>query len=200
MKGKMDPSSARRGTQRHRKKTVVVAPEWSGAITPHQATTVPLPKALPRRKAIKDLWQVLLQEISHQGMLRAADIPTIEALCVAIIRHREAGMHIRKYGMMIERPAVFDESGNRLQREIAPTPNPFLRQERDAALLIDRLSQRFGLSPESRIRLDLLKLAGTSMLGALRRELDRTVADEMGEVVDGDVIDVDDDDAGADVV
>jgi hypothetical protein len=88
-------------------------------------------------------------------------------------------MYIRKYGMVIERPAVFDEAGHRIQREILPTPSPFLRQERDAALLIDRLSQRFGLSPESRIRLDLLKLAGTSMLGQLRREIDRAADEEL---------------------
>ncbi len=200
MKGRTDPAAHRRGTAGYRKPTEIVPAEWSGAMTPTEALAVPVPRALPKTKAVKQLWHVLLQEAAYAGGLRQGDLPSLEALCAAVVRHREAGMMIKKYGMMIGRPAVYDGAGNKIKGEMRPTVNPFLRQERDAAILIDRLAQRFGLSAESRIRLDLQKIVG--MRGVddfLNRELARVV-DEAVSVVEFDadgMVEIEDDDDGS---
>lgn len=187
MKGrKPDPKAARRGTSHHgvvKRETPAPAP-YSGAIVPQDALRIPPPRQLPRTKAVKELWAAILQEVARHE-LRVGDLPLIEALCVAKYRHAEAGAYIRKHGAVIfeEVPAKFDEYGNLVTpaTTIGPLKNPMLKEERDQAVLYDRLAQRLGLSPESRIRMDLMQVAGASLLVSLRKELDEVVA----KTVDG---------------
>jgi len=175
-----DPRSARRGTSHYRQPTDIAPVEFSGAITPEQAAHVSLPAVLPKTKAVKALWRVILEEVARHE-LRAADLPAVEALVVAKVRHTEAGMYVKKHGLMIYEPPVFDEDGNVVSEGVGPTKNPMLKVEREQALVYDRLAQRLGLSPEARIRLDLLQVSGASLLRTLRKNLDEAAAAEADE-------------------
>jgi hypothetical protein len=63
---KPDPAAAARGTAHHETKPARLAPlQYSGAIAPAQTSRIPLPKGLPRTKALRTLWQQLLQEIAR---------------------------------------------------------------------------------------------------------------------------------------
>lgn len=190
---KPDPKAADRGTARHRKSTEIAPVEYSGAITSQQAWQLRPPSAVPQTKAVKQLWHTILQEVARHE-LRAGDMPLIEAMFVAKVRHAQAGAYIKKHGAIIHeiKPAEFDECGNELQPclVIGPMKNPMLKEERDQAMLYDRLAQRLGLSPESRIRLDLMQIAGASLLGSLRKSLDELEDDEdEGDVIDAELDD-----------
>jgi P27 family predicted phage terminase small subunit len=174
MKGRTDPRAARRGTAgHHRKPTDIVPASLSGSITQHQATEVPLPRSVPHTKAAKDLWRTILTEVARHE-LRAGDLPLIEAMFVAKVRHMQAGAHVKKNGVMVEQVLFVTDDGTPVVREIV---NPMLRVEREQALVYDRLAQRLGLSPEARIRLDLMQIAGATLLGSLRKSLEE-LADE----------------------
>ena len=190
MKGrKPSAAAARRGTANERKPTAIAPLEYSGAIAAPHAALVPLPRQLPRTKAVKALWCTILQEVARHE-LRDGDLPLIEALCVAKVRHAQAGAYVKKFGLIIERPAVFDEDGNCIQEAVGPVKNPLLKEERDQAMLYDRLAQRLGLSPESRIRLNLMQIAGATLLGSLRRSMNEAVDAELDGIIEAEAIDI----------
>jgi P27 family predicted phage terminase small subunit len=192
---KPDPGAARRGTARHRKSTDIVPVELSGAIAGEQTALIRPPRTVPQTKAVKELWQVLLGEVARHE-LRAGDLPLLEAMFVAKVRHAQAGAYVRKHGPIIhiEEPPEYDETGQLVRPAvtIGPMKNPMLKEERDQAALYDRIAQRFGLSPEARIRLDLMQIAGASLLGSLRKSLDevaRTGTAAPGdEVIDAEIV------------
>jgi len=169
MKGrKPDPAAARRGTSHHGTKTAELAPiEYSGAISARQALALRLPQALPHTKAVRELWQQIVLEVARHE-LRAGDLLTAESLAIAKYRQLQAGLFVKKYGIMIRGPH-------------GPMKNPMLKEERDQALVADRLLQRLGLSPEARLRMNLIQVAGLSMLGVLRKELDASVEADMAQ-------------------
>jgi P27 family predicted phage terminase small subunit len=182
---KREPGAAARGTQHHASKPVQIAPlAYSGAISPQRALTIPLPRALPRTKAARELWQVILQGLAGHD-LRAEDMPLIEALVVAKWRHSEASAFVKKYGPMIKGPKG------------TPVRNPMLKEERDQAMLYDRLAQRFGLSLESRVRLELMRISGTSLLSCLRAELDAAVDEQLDAVIEAEAIESGSEDEGS---
>ena len=115
------------------------------------------------------MWRNLCAEVARTD-LRPGDVPLLEALVVAKVRHTSAGMLIKKHGFFVETPYGLQK-------------NPALAEERQCAILYDRLAQRLGLSPESRVRLNLMAIAGVSMLGSLRTMLDESVEAEMGDVM-----------------
>jgi phage terminase small subunit len=187
MKGrKPDPKAPKRGTARHRKTTAIVPVEYSGAITPTQAAAIPLPTVLPRTQAVLRLWCDLLREVARTE-LRVGDLPGLESICVAAYRKGQAGRDIKRNGIWIDQVLFVDESGVALTKRIK---NPMLKEERDQAMLLDRLSQRFGFSPESRVRLKLMELAGDAIGVSLSRELEGLVSDRMARVhkVDGEYV------------
>jgi P27 family predicted phage terminase small subunit len=173
---KPDPGAARRGTARHRKTTEITPFEHSGAITPERASELRPPRSVPQTKAVKELWRMLLAEIARHE-LRAGDLPLVEAMFTAKVRHSQAGAHVKKYGLMAEQVLYVTEDGVPVVRQVV---NPMLRVERDQAMLYDRLAQRLGLSPEARIRLDLMQIAGATLLGSLKKSLEE-IADEEPE-------------------
>ena len=174
---KPDPAAAARGTSHHASKPAHLAPlEYSGAVAPAQVLQIPLPKGLPRTKALKMLWQQILHEIARTE-LRAADLPLIESLLIAAYRRTQATLLVAQLGVLVRGPN-------------GPVLNPALKEERNQALLYDRLAQRVGLSLESRVRLRLMEIAGSSMLAALAREAEESTAAALEGVVliDGRVV------------
>jgi P27 family predicted phage terminase small subunit len=181
MKGrKPDPGAAKRGTAHEHKPTEIAPVEFSGAIAVGQVIEVPVPRALPKTKAVRQLWYTILGEVARHE-LRVGDLPLIEAMCVAKYRHGQAGLYVKKHGPIVETP-------------FGPAKNPMLKEERDQAQLYDRLAQRLGLSPESRIRLDLMQIAGATMLGSLHKQVGELVENDLGpgEVIEGECVEVDD--------
>ena len=179
MKGrKPDPEAAAHGTSHHGAKTAVLAPvEYTGAVTVANAAEWPLPAAMPRSKVAKALWQGLVCEVARHE-LRTGDLPLAQACCVAAWRWREAGLFVKKWG-----PMVKDNFGG-------VKPNPMLGEERAQAILYDRLAQRLGLSPEARVRLNLMQIAGATLLGSLRKSIEDAVDEEIDDVVDAEAIEV----------
>jgi phage terminase small subunit len=174
---KPDPAAARRGTSHHGAKTAALAPiQCSGAISAREALALQPPQVLPHTKAVRELWQQIIQEVARHE-LRCGDLLTAESLAIAKYRQLQAGLFVKKYGIMIRGPH-------------GPLKNPMLKEERDQALVADRLLQRLGLSPEARLRRNLIQVAGLSMLGVLRSELEAAVEADMAAVglVEGCVI------------
>lgn len=161
-------AAARRGTSHHGAKAAELAPpEYSGAISFRQALALRPPQALPHTKVVRELWQQIVGEVARHELCRG-DLLTAESLAIAKYRQLQAGLFVKKYGIMIRGPH-------------GPLKNPMLKEERDQALLADRLLQRLGLSPEARLRMNLIQVAGLSMLGVLREEVDAVVEKDMAE-------------------
>jgi hypothetical protein len=101
----------------------------------------------------------------------------IESLLVAAYRRTQATLLVEQLGMLVRGPN-------------GPMLNPALKEERQQALLYDRLAQRVGLCLESRVRLRLMEIAGASMLSALAREAQENSAADLDDVVviDGRVV------------
>ena len=118
----------------------------------------------------------MLGEIARTE-LRYADLPLIESLLIAAYRRTQATLLVGQLGMLVRGPN-------------GPVLNPALKEERNQALLYDRLAQRVGLSLESRVRLRLMEIAGSSMLAALAREAEESTAAALEGVVviDGRVV------------
>jgi P27 family predicted phage terminase small subunit len=138
---------------------------------------IPPPTQLPKTQQVLALWRTILSEVARHE-LRAGDLPLIEALCVAKYRHHAAGNYIRKHGMVVQTP-------------FGPAKNPMLKEERDQAALYDKIAQRLGLSPESRVRLDLMQVAGATLLSSLKKTMQELVDGTVGDdedVVDGDAV------------
>jgi len=159
--------------------------ELSGALTAQQACALPLPRQVPRTQAVKKLWQTILQEVARHE-LRVGDLPLIEAMFVAKVRHSQAGALVKRQGFYVEKCVGFTKDGDPIYLEVK---NPALKEERDQAVLYDKLAQRLGLSPESRIRLDLMQIAGATLLGTLKKSLEELTDEDQGEeVIDAEVL------------
>ncbi|MGO8684168.1 MAG: P27 family phage terminase small subunit [Thermoleophilia bacterium] len=174
---KPDPAAVRRGTAHVRKSMQLLPAGYGGALTVGGCAEIPLPREMPRTKAAKTLWQTMLAAVARSE-LRPEDLPLVEACCLAKYRHAEAGAFVKKWGLMVK------GGPDGIKR------NPMLEEERQQALLYDRLAQRLGLSPEARIRLNLIQIAGTTMLGSLRRRLDEVVEAELDDVIESEASDV----------
>ena len=51
-----------------------------------------------------------------------------------------------------------------------------------------RWATLMGLSPEARVRLNLMKVAGATLLGGLAKALSESVEDELGDFVEGEAV------------
>ena len=177
VKGRKPSAAAKkRGTDRHKQVAKVAPPEHPSLITAQQADQVPLPAQLPDTGPVRELWRLLLRGVA-QTELRESDLPLLEAMCVAKFRHFKAGLYVKRRGMMV----------TTTQGKIR---NPMLQEEREQAVLYDRLSQRMGLSPEARVRLNLMAVAGATLLGSLQKAQKEALDEEMPDVVDGEWVEV----------
>lgn len=153
---KADPKAKRDGTARHRKATDIAPPELSQAFTQQAAVNIPLPASLPDEAG--EVWQHFCAELARHE-LRPTDLPMLEMCVVAAVRHAQASAHIKEHGLFLDTP-------------FGPMKNPHLTIEKDSAATYLKLSAALGLSPEARIRLDLMQVAGQSLLHTLAKELD----------------------------
>ena len=153
-----DPGAAARGTEHKHRPNQVVPAGHDGVLTPAETMSVPMPRQLPRTKPARMLWHDLLAEVARVE-LRPGDLPLVEACCVAKWRSIEAGLFVKKWGMMVRG----GPDGMKL--------NPALAEERAQAMLYDRLAQRLSLSPEARVRLNIMKLGGMVMLSSMKSAL-----------------------------
>jgi len=171
-------TSARLGTAHEAPKTQVAPAILTGALTIEQAAALPLPCSLPHTKAVKNLWRTITTDAAAHD-LRPGDVPILEMLLVATFRHQQAGQIVQKVGAMVK-------------STYGPMPNPMLAEERHQAALADRLAQRFALSPEARVRLDLLNVSGQMMLQTLNARLDVNVPADLsaysGDIIDGEYV------------
>jgi P27 family predicted phage terminase small subunit len=174
---KPSAAAAKRGTARKRNLPALTPPEHPSVISPDLVPQVPLPRQLPDTAVARELWRLFLREVSRTE-LREGDLPLVEAMCVAKYRHFRAGQIVKRRGML-------------MMTDWGPVKNPMLKEERDQAMLYDRLAQRLGLSPEARVHLNLMKIAGATLLGSLHEEMRRAVDREMDEVVEGEAEEVD---------
>jgi P27 family predicted phage terminase small subunit len=155
-----DPKRERRGTG-HRplvgqRPPVEVAVSKGLDLTP--------PDGLP--EATHELWTTVCSELAPRG-LTTAQLPLVEMLVKAMLRHRQAGKAVEKYGVMIP---------YRVGGSVRGMPNPMLRVEKDSAATYLRLAETLGLSPAAQVRLGLMQVAGQSMLLTIAERVARAVA------------------------
>ena len=150
------PKAKRQGTARQRKSTDIVPVEYSSAFPMAAAAQIDPPPSLP--KEAHGLWHSMCAEVARHE-LRTGDLPLVEQLCVAAYRHREAALYVQKHGLIVD-------------TEFGPARNPMLTLEQQSANLYIKLADKLGLSPEARIRLDLMQITGQSLLASLKAELD----------------------------
>lgn len=156
MKGrKPDPSARERGTGR-RPPALAELPPIDGALS---AESVEPPESLPPEA--HDHWRLMVAELTAMRLLHESDLPMLEMLVIAALRHRQASEVIERAGVLVK--------GQR-----GPLVNPALKAERDAAPQYQRLSEALGLSPAARLRFGLARLSGESLVFSLR---DRLIAE-----------------------
>ncbi len=88
--------------------------------------------------AAKKEWKRLVKELKELNLLAKVDRDGLVDLCVSIVRLREAEEDISKRGLIID--------GKR---------NPSILTSKDYAARLRAWSERFGLSPADRGRLDV---------------------------------------------
>lgn len=149
-----DPTRARRGTGNRPKpgeqkttKELAVLPD---AHLPQPPVGLPAPAQEMFRRIVAEL---------HPRGLREADIDAIAMLAHSAWLHQEARAKIAESGLLVKGPR-------------GPIVNPLIKVARDEAATYLRLSDSFGLTISSRLRLGLMQLAGESMLASLNKELD----------------------------
>jgi len=153
---KPSPKAKRQGTARQRKSTEIVPVEYSSAFPVKAAAQIDPPPSLPEEA--RGLWRSMCVEVARHE-LRAGDLPLVEQLCIAAYRHRQAALYVQKHGLIVD-------------TEFGPVRNPMLALEQQSAHLYLKLAATLGLSPEARIRLDLMQITGQSLLASLKAELD----------------------------
>ncbi|HEY1437352.1 MAG TPA: phage terminase small subunit P27 family [Casimicrobiaceae bacterium] len=129
-------------------------------------------------KDAKAYWNRQVPQLVEVGLVDLVDGPVLEILATAYAEWRRATRAINRHGLLLP-----GSHGGTII-------NPAVRAQRDAAILIHRYAEQFGLMPLARTRLGLQGIRAQSM----QAELDRALADE-AVPVDGEVVS-DDDDAG----
>lgn len=150
---KPDPTRARRKTgnrpQAGENKAVVVPVVETLAIIPPDSLPAPAQK----------MWVTIVEELQSRG-LKEVDLEAITMLCHSAWLHSEARKKIAETGVLVKGPN-------------GPMVNPLIKVARDEASTYLRLSNEFGLTVASRLRLGLIQLAGESIIGSLNRDLDQ---------------------------
>lgn len=147
-----DPTRAKRGTgNRPKPGEAKIAKEV--AVIDH----LPQPPAgLPA--PAQEMFRRIVAELHPRG-LRDADIDAVAMLAHSAWLHQEARARIAESGLLVKGPR-------------GPMVNPLIKVAREEAQVYLRLSDSFGLTISSRLRLGLMQLAGEGMLASLNKELD----------------------------
>lgn len=104
------------------------------------------------------MFRRIVAELHPRG-LRDADIDAVAMLAHSAWLHQEARARIAESGLLVKGPR-------------GPMVNPLIKVAREEAQVYLRLSDSFGLTISSRLRLGLMQLAGEGMLASLNKELD----------------------------
>lgn len=88
---------------------------------------------------VRAVWNYTTEQLAAMGVLTLADRDTLACYCEAVVAHRKASAILAKSPILVRS----SDSG-------ALVRNPALQAQRDAAGLISRFAQHFGLSPSAR--------------------------------------------------
>lgn len=89
--------------------------------------------------AVRDIWDYTVGQLRAMGLASPADRDALRCYCEAVVAHRQASQILAKSSILIRRA-----DSDAFMR------NPALVVQRDAATLIARFAQHFGLSPSAR--------------------------------------------------
>lgn len=89
---------------------------------------------------VREVWEYTVRQLTAMGCLTMADRDALNCYCEAVATHRKASAVLAKSPVLIRARS----DSNTLIR------NPALIVQRDAAALIARYAQHFGLSPSAR--------------------------------------------------
>ena len=111
----------------------------------------PAPKVPPQRpiapstlsEEARKEWQYVVPRLDEVGMLTKVDRTALEVYCEAVATHREAIGHLRELGILVR-----GDKGRVVK-------NPAAQLARDAATTIRLFCSEFGLTPSSRMRMDV---------------------------------------------
>lgn len=90
---------------------------------------------------VRAVWDYTMRELAAMKIVAAADRDALLCYCEAVVNHRKASALLAKSEVLIK-----GIHGN-------PVRNPALAVQRDAAELIRRYAQEFGLTPSGRSRI-----------------------------------------------
>lgn len=88
---------------------------------------------------VRAVWDYTMAQLQAMGTASPADRDSLLCYCEAVVAHRKASAILARSQVLIRR-----KDSDTLMR------NPALAVQRDAALLIARFAQHFGLSPSAR--------------------------------------------------
>ena len=150
----IDPTRTKRSTG-HRPKPGEMKPVKELAVLEEPRLPQP-PEGLPDPAQV--MFRRIVAELQPRG-LREADVEAIAMLAHSAWLHTQARREIAETGLMVKGP-------------YGPVINPLIKVARDEAATYLRLSESFGLTIASRLRLGLMQLAGQSMIASLNTDLD----------------------------
>lgn len=107
----------------------------------------PAPDGMPQcpaevSPAVREVWDYTIAQLSAMNVASPADRDALLCYCEAVVTHRQASAVLARSNILIKRI-----DGDGFMR------NPALAVQRDAATLISRFAQHFGLSPSARSEL-----------------------------------------------
>jgi P27 family predicted phage terminase small subunit len=99
-----------------------------------------LPQCPSADPDVRAVWDYTVAQLAAMGCVTPADRDVLACYCEAVVTHRKASAILARSQVLIRSKA---ESGTLVR-------NPALQAQRDAATLIARYAQHFGLSPSAR--------------------------------------------------
>ncbi|MDP8971205.1 MAG: phage terminase small subunit P27 family [Actinomycetota bacterium] len=106
---------------------------------------------------VREVWNYTVAQLKEMGTLSTADRDALSCYCEAVVVHRKASREIHEDGLTV------------LAMNGATARNPAVAIQKDAATLIARYAQHFGLSPSARSEIKHPK--GNSSAGGAERFL-----------------------------
>jgi P27 family predicted phage terminase small subunit len=88
--------------------------------------------------AVREVWNYTVTQLLAMGCASTADRDALLCYCEAVVQHRRASEAVATSGVLVK-------GGNGTMMR-----NPALVAQRDAAMMIGKFAQLFGLSPSSR--------------------------------------------------
>ena len=142
-----------------------------GRINRHEPEPSPNAPALPDdiSDEARVVWERVLREFGHSGVIRAADTDILRLYCEAVARYDYAARLLTETG-----PLIRGARGGELVK------NPLHQIVRDNATLVRALAGDLGLTPSARTSLRYGDAAGTPRHSALGELMARHLATGVG--------------------